>query len=121
MNASGQEVDPAKLPLTSYKPSIEGINAQSEISLTVVLTKGLKVILADKTFKVIQFDVIYDCHFGSIFDFSFKRYFGDKVDPKDEYLRNRVLADDVMDIINTVIEKNGVRYRMKDYSFIVTN
>ncbi len=122
MSAPGQEViDPSKLPLVQYKPSIYGINSQNEISISVVFAQGLQVILADKTFKVIQFDLIYDCHSRSIFDFDVRRYLGDKVDAKDEYLRKRILAGDVMDIANTIIEKNGVRYRMKEFSFVVTN
>jgi hypothetical protein len=121
MSAAGQQVaDPSKLPLVPYSPSIYGINAQNEISISTVFAQGLKVILADKTFKVIQFDVLYDCHSRSMLDFDTKRYFGDKVDPKDEYLRKRILAGDAMDIFNTVIEKNGLQYRMKEFSFVVT-
>ena len=121
ISVSGQEfVDPSKLPLVPYKPSIYGINSQNEISITIVFEQGLKVILADKTFKVVQFDLVYDCHSRAIFDFDVKRYRGDKVDPKDEFLRKRILAGDVMDIVNTIIEKNGVRYRMKEFSFIIT-
>jgi len=122
MIAAGQvTIDPSKLPLVHYKPSVDGINSKNEISIAVVFTQGLKVVLADKTFKVIQFDVVYDCHSRSIFDFDVRRYLGDKVDGKDEYLRKRILAGDLMDITNTVIEKDGVRYRMKEFSFIVTN
>ena len=122
LSAAGQTlIDPSKLPLVPYKPSIFGINSRNEVSIAVVFDKGIQVIIADKTFKVIQFDVVYDCHSRSIFDFSTKRYLGDKVDGKDEYLRKRILAGDLMDIVNTVIEKDGVRYRMKGFSFIVTN
>jgi len=122
VSAAGQEiVDPFKLPLVPHKPSIYGVNIDNAISITAVFAHGIKVILADTTFKVIQFDVVYDCHSRSIFDFTTKRYLGNKVDGKDEYLRKRILAGDVMDIVNTVIEKKGVRYRMKEYSFIVTN
>jgi hypothetical protein len=119
---AGQEtIDPSKLPLVPYKPGISGVDPQSQISIGILFTEGLKVILADQSFKVIQFDVVYDCHSRSLFDFSVKRYRGDKVDAKDEYFRKRVLAGDLMDIINTVIEKDGVRYRMKEFSFIVIN
>lgn len=114
-------VDPSKLPLVNYKPSIEGINSKNEINIQTVFAQGIKVILADKTFKVIQFDVVYDCHSRSLFDFNIVRYMGDRVDGNDSYLRKRILSGDVMDIINTVIEKDGVRYRMKEFSFRVTN
>jgi len=116
-----QVVDPSKLPFVLYKPSISGINSQNEISIVMVFEQGLKVILDDKTFKVVQFNVVYDCHSRSLFDFTAKRYLGDKVDAKDDFLRKRILAGDLMDIVNTVIEKGGVRYRMKEFSFTVIN
>ena len=122
IGAAGQKsIDPDKLPLVPYKPSIQGLYSQNQIRIANIFSQGLKVILADTTFKVIQFDVVYDCHSRSVFDFDVKRYYGNKVDPKDDYLRRRILAGDVMDIANTIIEKNGVRYRMKEFSFIVTN
>lgn len=122
MIAAGQvEIDPSRLPLVHYKPSVYGINSKNEIKINVLFMQGLKVILADKTFKVIQFDVVYDCHSRSLFDFDARRYLGDKIDGKDDYLRKRIPAEDVMDITNTVIEKDGVQYRMKEFSFIVTN
>ncbi len=113
-------IDPTKLPLVNYNPTISGINSQNQISIDSLFSKGIKVILADRSFKVIQFDIVFDCHSRSLFDFSVKRYQGDKVDGRDEYLRKRVLAGDVLDISNTVIEKNGVRLRMKDFGFLVT-
>ena len=92
-SAAGQKaVDPSKLPLAPYKPSIFGVNRENKISIDSVFSYGLRVIVADKIFKVIQFDVVYDCHSRSIFDFNVKRYLGDKVDPRDEYLRKRILA-----------------------------
>ena len=121
MRAAGQQfVDASKFPLVPYSPSIYGVNARNEISISTIFAQGLKVILADKTFKVIQFEVLYDCHSRSMLDFDTKRYSGDKVDPKDEYLRKRILAGDGMEIFNTVIEKNGLKYRMKEFDFIVT-
>ncbi len=120
--AIGQQgIDPAKLPYVRYSPSISGINSQNEISINALFSQGIKVVLADASFKVIQFDVVYDCHSRSLFDFDVKRYQGDMVDGQDQYLRKRVLAGDGMEIANTVIEKNGVRYRMKEFGFLVTN
>jgi len=120
--ATGQTgIDPSKLPLVHYKPNVEGISSKNEIGIQVVFRQGIKVILADKTFKVIQFDVVYDCHSRSIFDFDIRRYIGDRVDGRDDFLRKRILAGDVMDIANTVIEKDGIRYKMEEFSFIVTN
>lgn len=122
LSAAGQEfVDPAKLPLVPYPPSIYGLNSKKEISIKYIFSEGLKVVLSDKTFKVIQFDVVYDCHSRSMLDFDAKRYHGDKIDPTDKYFRKRILAGDAMDIVNTVIEKNGTQYRMAEFSFIVTN
>jgi hypothetical protein len=119
---SAQEaIDPSRLPFIHHKPGISGVNSENHISIKVVFSQGLKVILADSSFKVIQFDVIYDCHSRSILDFDIKRYSGNKVDSEDEYLRKRVWSGDVMDIVNTVIEKNGIRYRMNGFSFLVTN
>ncbi len=112
-------IEPSKLPFVPYEPRISGVNWKNEVAKDFLFTNGLKVILADQSFKVIQFDVIYDCHSRSLMDFDFRRYRGDRVDPNDEYFQKRVLVGDLMDIVNTVIEKNGVRYRMKDFSFIV--
>jgi hypothetical protein len=116
----GQDfIEPANLPLIPYKPSVLGANFKNEITIAEVFNRGIKVVVADKTFKVIQFDVVYACHSGSLLDFDVKRYHGDKVEGTDVYLRKRILAGDAMDIVNTIIEKKGVRYRMNDFSFLV--
>ena len=122
--APGQSnIDPSKLPLVRYQPSIyvNGIDQRGTIRIKDVLEHGLQVVLGDKTFKVVQFDLVYDCHSRAVFDFSVKRYSGNRVDPKDDYLQKRILVGDVITIDNTVIEKNGERYRMKDIGCDISN
>ncbi|MEI9908226.1 MAG: hypothetical protein WDO71_00245 [Bacteroidota bacterium] len=122
--AFGQaEIDLTKLPLVAHKPhvAINGSHQRNVVSITELLKHGLQVVLDDNSFKVIQFDIIYDCHSRSLFDFSVKRYIGDKVDPGDDYLQKRVLAGDVITIDNTVIEKKGVKFKMKDFGLIISN
>lgn len=119
MVAGQPVIDPSKLPLVPFQPGIAGIDPQNAIPINYLFSKGLTVILADETFRVVQFDLVYDCPSKTLFDFDVRRYQGNCVDAKDEYFRKRIVAGDVMDLVNTVIEKNGVRYRMKDRSFIV--
>lgn len=113
----GQEkIDPSKLPRVRHTPRIyvNGSDLRGAVSIKELLKHGMQIILEDKSFRVVQFDVMYDCHSRALFDFSVKRYFGDRVDPKDDYLRQAVLIGDVISIENTVIEKQGVRYKMSE-------
>jgi hypothetical protein len=116
------KIEPAKLPLVPHSPhvAINGIHQRNAVNVRDLLKHGLQVVLDDNSFKVVQFDVIYDCHSRSLFDFSVKRYIGDKVEPGDDYLQKRVLAGDVIVIDNTIIEKNGIRFRMKDFGLIIS-
>ncbi len=113
-------IDPAKLPLVNAAPSVAGVDPKNTISIEYIFSHGLKVTMIDASFRVLQFDVVYDCHSGFLPDFDIRRYQGNKIEATDKYLRQRMLTGDVMDIINTVIEKNGVRYRMKPFAFVVT-
>ncbi|MEP7373989.1 MAG: hypothetical protein ABI675_11405 [Chitinophagaceae bacterium] len=115
------QIDPSKLPVVHYKPKINvnGIKQQVAISFDTLMKYGLQVVLDDKSFKVVQFDIGYDCHSKAVFDFSVQRYSGDKVNPTDVYFKRRILAGDVIDIANTVIENNGYRYEMKTVSYSI--
>jgi hypothetical protein len=120
----GQEkIDPSKLPLVRYTPRVyvNGSDQRGAISIKELLKHGLQIVLEDKSFKVVQFDVMYDCHSRALFDFSVKRYFGDRVDPKDDYLRQLVLIGDVISIDYTVIERQGVRFRMSEIGYKITD
>lgn len=112
-------INPETIPLTPHSPRIAWLHTNNSILITELFSKGLKVVLADTSFKVIQFDVVFDCHSRSLTDFSVKRYSGDHIPASDDYLRRRVITGDVMDVINTVIEKRGVRFRMKEFTFQV--
>jgi hypothetical protein len=120
----GQEkADLSKLSLVPYEPHVvvNGTHHRHTVSINDLLKHGFQVVLDDNSFKVIQFDVVYDCHSRSLFDFSVKRYLGDKVDATDDYFQKRVLAGDIITIDNTVIEKKGVKFRMKGFGLIISN
>lgn len=119
--APAQEVkDLQKLPVIPYGPRVNGVDYQNRISIASIHKNGLRIGLADNSFRVVLFDVVYDCHSKSLTDFSMKRYLGDSVPPGDDYLQKRILAGDLIDIVNTVVEKQGICYLMKPFSFVVT-
>lgn len=118
--AFGQDfIDPAKVKHLPHKPGIAGADSKSQISIQLLFKDGLKVVINDKSFKVVQFDLGYDCHSRSLVDFDTKRYKGDHVPGNDPYFRKRVLAGDVLIVANTIIERGNVRYRMDDYGALV--
>jgi hypothetical protein len=121
--ASQKQIDVSVLPKTPYSPSIQ-INGKPQtktLSLEALRQYGLQIVLADKTFKVLQFDIVYDCHSRAFFDFTVKRYYGDRIDSTDTHLQTLIWVGDVIDITNVVIEKEKYRYVMKDIAYIITN
>lgn len=118
---SQKEIEPSGLQKISYKPKVHvnGINQFQTIKFDTLLKYGLQVVLDDKSYKVVQFDIMYDCHSKSLIDFSIKRYFGDKVLPTDTYLQKRIIAGDIIDVFNTVIVKGTERYVMKEATLII--
>mgnify|MGYP001569791709 CR=1 FL=1 len=111
------------LPLVPYKPfiNINGIDQRIALSRTDLLKYGLKVVLADKSFKVKEFHIVYDCHSRAYFDFSVKRYIGDSVDTKDSYLQNRIWVGDIITFECVVIEKAGSLFVMKNLDCWIIN
>jgi hypothetical protein len=122
--AIGQtKIDISKIPHIKYSPQVyvNGVRQGSSISIKELHKYGLEVVLDDKTFKIIQFGITYDCHSRAFFDFSFKIYSGNTVPPKDDYLQKRVWVGDVIDVANVVIERGQERYVMEQKSFRITD
>lgn len=112
-------INPAKVPYLPHSPGVVVVSSENQLDLAFLFDKGLQVVVPDKSFKVIQFEVGYDCHSRSMFDFDSKLYKGDRVPGNDPFLRKRVIAGDLMIISNTIIEKNSRRYRLKEFAFVV--
>lgn len=87
-----KDIDAYKLPQVNFAPQIyvNGVRQVDVISLKSFREYGMQVVLDDKSFKAIQFDFGFDCHSRSFFDFSWKRYYGDKVLPLDAKIKSWV-------------------------------
>lgn len=109
------------LPLVPYKPLIyvNGIDQRNILSRSNFLTHGLKVILQDKSFKIKEFTILYDCHSRSLFDFYPIRYIGDSVEAKDKYLQNLTRVGDNVTFQLIVIEKEGQLFIMKNLDCMI--
>jgi hypothetical protein len=112
---SQSQIDPSKLPRAPYIPRVHvnGVDQVGVIQIDSLLKYGLQVVVNEKSFKVVQFDVMYDCHSRAVFDFTERRYVGDKILPTEKGLRSLVIAGDNLDVYNVVIEKDGFNYLMK--------
>jgi hypothetical protein len=115
------EIDISRITQITFSPQVYVNDSRQdvEISLNGLLKYGLQVVLDDKSFKVIQFEISYDCHSGAYFDFSQKKYKGDKVPPTDDYLRKRIWVGDVIVVYNVLIERGKERYIMKDKGYVI--
>jgi hypothetical protein len=116
-----KEIDLSRITQITFSPQVYVNNSRQdvEISLNELHKYGLQVVLDDKTFKVIQFEISYDCHSRAYFDFSEKKYKGDRVPPTDDYLRKRIWVGDVIVVYNVLIERGKERYIMKDKGYII--
>jgi hypothetical protein len=119
-SAQGQ-VDPSKCFKAPLIPRvhINDVDQVRVIKRDSLLKYGLQVVVEDKTFKVIQFDVMYDCHSRAVLDFTSRRYIGDKVLPTEKSLRGLVMAGDIIDVYNAIIEKDGYKYVMKTATYSI--
>jgi hypothetical protein len=120
---SQEGIDPTNLPKTSFVPLVQ-VNSKTQkvtIRKDDIIESGLVLLLEDKTFKVIQFDVVFDCPSKSILDFSVKRYLGDKIPANDTYFKRRGRIGDGITISNIVIEKDNYKLVMRELYFVLAN
>lgn len=115
-------LDASKFSHLPYQPkvAVNGTTYHKTLSLDSLLMYGLQVVLADNGYRVLQFDIVFDCPSKALFDFSIQRYLGDRVSPSDEYLRKRIFIGDVIDVCNTVIGRGTEKLVMKCVSYQIT-
>ena len=108
------KIDISKVPAIPYKPkvAINNFIQYKTLSLDSILKYGIEVVLDDKSYKVIQFAIIFDCHSKFLLDFSYKTYSGSTVSPIDPDFRKKNKVGDLIEIADTVIENGGQRYLM---------